>query len=117
MRVYRRRRGSLAARERRLDGLGRRQAAPSGPPAGILLSQSQIRLDGERRNDRKSEEVPPTLGASRSPINASLKDDKGPMEAHSGNGEVNRADDRHDEEFGPDNIEAGRPIENGLGES
>src|SRR5208282_1715400 len=45
------------------------------------------------------------------------QDDKGLAEAHAGDGEVHGADDRHDEELGPDDIEAGRPIENGLGEA
>ena len=45
-----------------------------------------------------------------------LKNDQRAAETHARDGEVHGADDRHDEQFRPDNIEASRPIEDGLSE-
>jgi hypothetical protein len=46
-----------------------------------------------------------------------LKNDQRPAETHARDGEVHGADDGHDEQFRPDNIDAGRPVEDGLGEA
>src|SRR5271168_4288305 len=67
--------------------------------------------------------APPRLPSRRSPTRAitdcsSLsQDDKGLAEARAGDGEVHGADDRHDQHLGPDDIEAGSPVEDSLGEA
>ena len=46
-----------------------------------------------------------------------LKNDQRAAETHARDGEVHGADDRHDEQFRPDNIDAGCPVEDGLSEA